>query len=303
MGALLLPSLCLHAAANSPEKQGKGPVTEPAAKKADARNRAKSSEAACALSVTWWEEPTLNEGESMELGVQTDRGVVRIAPAAMSSGGTLLYEGPATVSIVRKAMLPDPNGKPGAPLVETWLPFTSFRLGNDDREVLAILFASQGQVRTRSVNINQENFPFGGFHIYNYTKTRLLCNMGNKVFNAEPSALTVSPLVMSRREVVNFFLGMAEDGGKMRIIYRAPLVLTEKIRRLYFVLENTGADSENRFVTRTIMQHVSSHKTVESLRNQETNPPKQAQTPEAAPETKTTPPGKTNEKPAAPKGA
>jgi hypothetical protein len=253
-GAILLPALCLHAAVTSPEKPVKGPAKEPAGKKADARGRvATTSESACALSVTWWEEPTLNPGEFMELGIQTDRGVVRIAPAAMSSGGTQLYEGPATVTIVRKAMLPDPNGKPGAPLVETWLPFTSFKLGNNDHEVLAILFANQGQVRTRTININQENFPFGGFHIYNYTKTRLVCNMGNKVFNAEPSVLTLSPLVMTKREVVNFFLGTPEDGGKMRIIYRAPLILTEKIRRLYFILENPGATSENRYVTRTIL--------------------------------------------------
>lgn len=302
-GAILLPSLCLNAAVNSPEKPGKVAAAEPAPKKADPRNRTKASETACALSITWWEEPTLNEGEFMELGIQTDRGVVRIAPVAMSSGGTVLYEGPATVAIVRKAMLPDPNGKPGAPLVETWLPFTSFKLGAEDREVLAILFANQGQVRTRSININQENFPFGGFHIYNYTKTRLLCNMGNKVFNSEPSTLTVSPLVMSKREVVNFFLGMTEDGGKMKIIYRAPLVLTEKIRRLYFVLENNGADSENRYVTRTIMQHISSHKTVETLRNQEANPPKQAPKAETTPEPTTTPPAKTTEKKAAPKAA
>lgn len=300
-GAILLPSLGLNAAVNSPEKPGKVAAAEPAPEKADLRNRTKASETVCALSITWWEEPTLNEGESMELGIQTDRGVVRIAPVAMSSGGAMLYEGPATVAIVRKAMLPDPSGKPGAPLVETWLPFTSFKLGAEDREVLAILFANQGQVRTRSININQENFPFGGFHIYNYTKTRLLCNMGNKVFNSEPSSLTLSPLVMSKREVVNFFLGVKDDGEKMRIIYRAPLVLTEKIRRLYFVLENIGADSENRYTTRTIMQHVSSHKTVETLRNPEANPLKQALKSETTPEPSPTP-DKNKQKQPAPQG-
>jgi hypothetical protein len=303
VGALLLPALCLEAAVNNPENPGKGAAADPVGKKADARKQTAASEAACALSVTWWEEPILAEGEFMELGVQTDRGVVRIAPAAMSSGGTLLYEGPSTVAIVRKAMLPDPSGKPGAPLVETWLPFTSFKLGSNDREVLAILFANQGQVRTRTLNINQENFPFGGFHIYNYSKTRLLCNMGNKVFNAEPSGLTLSPLVMTKREVVNFFLGIPEEGGKLRIIYRAPLILTEKIRRLYFILENPAADSENRYVTRTIMQHISSHKTVETLRDMQANPPRQAMTQEPAQEPKPTPPDKAKEKPVSPKGS
>jgi hypothetical protein len=307
LAGLLLSALTLGL--NAVEPAPKKPAEQPdSGKKAAERSAGKGpsrgqSERTCALSVTWWEEPTLTEGEFLELGVQTDRGVIRIAPAAMSSGGTLLYEGPTVVSIVRRALLPDPNGKPGAGPVETWLPFTSFKLGNDDHEVLAILFSNQGQVLTRSININQERFPFGGFHIYNYSKTRLLCNMGNKVFNAEPSGLTLSPLVMTKREVVNFFLGVQEEGGKMRIIYRAPLILTEKVRRLYFILENQGAESENRFVTRTIMQHISSHKTVETLRNLEASPMKQGLTQETPPEPKIAPPTKTTDKPGAVKGA
>jgi hypothetical protein len=176
----------------------------------------------------------------------------------------MLYEGPAAVAIVRKAMLPDPSGKAGAKPVETWLPFVNLNLGPDERETLAILFAADGttsKVMARTFNINVENFPFGGFHVYNYTKGPLLCSMAGKTFNAPPSTRTASPVVMTRREVVNFFLGVTDPDGAQKLIFRAPLILNEKIRRLYFVMENPGAEPENRYVTHTLMQHVSAHKT------------------------------------------
>lgn len=210
----------------------------------------------------------LAEGESLELGVQGDNGVTPIWPSEMNPGGTILYQGPATAAIVRKALLPDPSGKPGAKPVETWLPFVNINLGPDDRETLAILFALDGtrKVMARSFNINVENFPFGGFHVYNYTKGPLLCSMAGKVFTAEPSRRTISPLVMTKREVVNFFLGVTDADGTQKLIFRAPLILSEQIRRLYFVMENPGAEADNRYVSHTLMQHVSAHRTVESMR-------------------------------------
>lgn len=94
--------------------------------------------------------------------------------------------------------------------------------------------------------------------------------MGNKTFTAEPSARTISPLVMTKREVVNFYLGLPEAEGKLRILYRAPLILSEKMRRLYFVLEKPTQDEDDRFVTHTLMIHISGHKTIEVLRNGQT---------------------------------
>lgn len=235
-------------------------------------NRARSqSERECALTITWWEDPVLAEGEQLDLGIQGDKGVTRIWPAAMNPGGTILYEGPATVSIVRKAIVPDPSGKPGAKPIETWIPFASFPVGAEDREALAILFAADGtkSIKARVFNINVEKFPFGGFHVYNYTKGPILCSMAGKVFTAQPSMRTASPVVMTKREVVNFFLGVTDADGVQKLIFRAPLILTDKIRRLYFVMENPTGDSADRYVTHTMMQHVSGHKTVESMRGQD----------------------------------
>jgi hypothetical protein len=59
---------------------------------------------------------------------------------------------------------------------------------------------------------------------------------------------------------------MTDADGVQKLIFRAPLILTEKIRRLYFVVENPGAEPENRFTTHTMMQHVAGHRTIESMK-------------------------------------
>ena len=51
------------------------------------------------------------------------------------------------------------------------------------------------------------------------------------------------------------------------------------------------------------MQHISSHKTVETLRDMQANPPRQAMTQEPAQEPKPAPPDKAKEKPVSPKGS
>jgi hypothetical protein len=275
LATLTLTALALGLAAVEPET--KNPAEKPdAGKKAADKPAAKGkprgqSERTCALTITWWEPPVLAEGEHLDLGVQADNGVIPIWPSAMNPGSTILYEGPATVAIVRKGHIPDPSGKPGAKPIETWLPFVNLNLGPDDRELLAILFAADGttnKVMARAFNINVENFPFGGFHVYNYTKGPLLCSMAGKTFNAPPNKRTASPVVMTKREVVNFFLGVTDQEGAQKLIFRAPLILNEKIRRLYFVMENPGAEPENRYVTHTMMQHLTGHKSIESLRGQ-----------------------------------
>ncbi len=283
---LLFAALTLGAAAAEPETKKPGGATS-AAKKAGGKSGPRSqSERTCALTLTWWETPVLPEGETMELGVQGDREVTPIYPGAMTPSGTILYEGPANVTIVRKAMLPDPNGKPGAKPVETWVPFAGFNIAENDREALAILFATEGakKIMVRKFNINVEDFPFGGFEVLNFSKTRLLCSMGGKVFYAEPAGRSRSPLVMTKREVVNFFMGITDTDGRQKLIYRAPLILHEKNRRLYFVLENPAAEPENRFISYTIIQHVSGHKTIDTLRGQRANPPSPEMTPAPTPE-------------------
>jgi len=274
LSAFTLTVSAAEPAAKKPAVEKPEPMKPAAAAGGKAKSRGQS-ERSCALTITWWEQPALAEGEILELGVQGDNGVTPIAPPSMSPSGTILYEGPTTVAIVRKGTMPDPSGKAGAAPIETWFPFVNFNLGPDDREALAILFSVDGtrKVMTRTFNINAENFPFGAFHVYNFSKTKLLCSMGGKVFYAEPGKRTPSPTVMTKREVVNFFLGITDADGAQKLIFRAPLLLNEKIRRLYFVVENPGVEPENRFTTHTMLQHVAGHLTIESMKGQDTPKP------------------------------
>ncbi len=283
---LLFAALTLGAAAAEPEPKKPGGATGGAKKDAGKKGTVRAqSERTCALTLTWWEEPLLTEGERLELGVQGDFKVTPIYPSTMAAGGTFLYEGPANVSVVRKAMLPDPSGKPGAKPIETWLPFTNFQIGEAETEVLAIMFVQEGlqKVRTRAFDFGVGNLPFGGCAILNFSKTRLLCSMGGKVFYAEAGQRARSPLVLNSREVVNFFMGITDADGAQKLIYRAPLVMNEKTRRIYFVLDNPTGDPNNRFVSHRIIQHVAGHSTVESLRKQVNEPPAAEPAPDTAP--------------------
>ncbi len=296
LAGLLLAAFSLSLPAADKESRPEADKTRSAA-----RTRSQS-ERTCALTVTWWEDPVLAEGERLELGVQGDREVTPIHPGAMNPGGTILYEGPATVAIVRKGMVPNPSGKPDAKPVEGWLPFAQFTIGEGDREALAILFASDGtkKVMVRTFNIDVESFPFGGFDVLNFSKTRLLCSMGGKVFYADPGRRARSPTVIAKREVVNFFMGVTEADGAQKLIYRAPLILTEKNRRLYFVLENPDPNSPKRFISYTLIQHVAGHRTIESLRGQKAGGAPEA---EIAPAPATEGQPKKEAKPATPKAA
>lgn len=287
LAGLLLSASTLDVSAVDPAPRPAAQEKPSGAAKGKTRGQ---SERTCALTITWWEDPVLAEGESLELGVQGDREVTPIHPSAMNPGGTFLYEGPANVTVVRKGLVPNPNGKPDAKPVEGWLPFAQFTLGDGDQETLAIMFATEGakKAMVRSFNIDAASFPFGGFDVLNFSKSRLLCSMGGKVFYAEPGKRVRSPLVIAKREVVNFFMGVTDADGVQKLIYRAPLILSEKNRRLYFVLDNPDPNTPNRFVAHTLIQHVAGHRTIESLRTQGETPRREETAPapssEAAPE-------------------
>lgn len=285
LAGLLLSALTLDVAAADPVPRPAG--QDKPAGGGKARGQA---ERTCALSITWWEDPVLPEGETLELGVQGDREVTPIHPNTMSLGSTFLYEGPANVTVVRKALVPNPNGKPDAKPVEGWLPFAQFTLGEADTESVAIMFASEGakKVAVKSFNFDVANLPFGGFGIMNFSKSRILCNMGGKVFSIPPAGRTLSPLISTKREVVNFFMGVTDANGTQKLIYRAPLILSEKNRRLYFVLENPDPNAPNRYSIHALAQYVGAHRTIETLRGQGGAPRREetapVPSPEAAPE-------------------
>jgi hypothetical protein len=179
----------------------------------------------------------------------------------MQIGPAVEYIGPGAVTIVRKSKTTveelDKKGKPVTRTIEDWVPFATCVIPAGQPEVLVLLMLVPGkpQVMAKAFDINPENFPFGSFHILNFSKARVGCSLGGKVFFAEPGQRAKSPVVMTQRQVVNFRLAVFETGGAQRRLYSTPIILDERTRRLYFVTEYPGNEIEQRYDTRTLVDY------------------------------------------------
>lgn len=216
----------------------------------------------CSLTLTWWEEPKLQPGETLELALLEDKKETPLAPLpVMGMNYTLEYVGTPTVTILRKARLSDP-ASPGKTF-EKWVPYATFGLGDQESAVLAVLFpAGEGKVSTKTFDISTGVFPYGSFHILNYTKARIGCSLGGKVFFTEPGQRAKSPLVLSQRTVVNFRLGAFESDGTQVRLYATPLIMDERSRRLYFVAEQPipeGEEHSRKYITFTLVEYMQDH--------------------------------------------
>lgn len=236
------------------------PQPKPAAEKESKRpRRAAPGEITCSLHMTWWDEPPMAEGERLELAIQADKSPAPFLAGQMQIGPAVEYVGPGTVTIVRKVKTQveevDKKGKPVTRIVENWVPMATCAVPPDKQDVLILMMLVQGKVNAYAFDIAQESFPFGSFHILNFTKARVGCSLGGKVFFAEPGKLAKSPLVMSQRQVVNFRLAVFEAGGAQRRLYSTPIILDERTRRLYFVTEYPGNEIEQRYDTRTLVDY------------------------------------------------
>jgi len=238
------------------------PQPKPAAEKDGKRpRRAAPGEVTCSLHVTWWDEPAMAEGERVELAIQTDKTTTPFLAGQMQIGPAIEYIGTGAVTIVRKVKTQveelDKKGKPVTRTVENWVPFASCVVpaGQPDVLVLLMLVPGKPQAIAKAFDINPENFPFGSFHILNFSKARVGCSLGGKVFFAEPGQRAKSPLVMTQRQVVNFRLAVFETDGAQRRLYSTPIILDERTRRLYFVTEIPSTEIEQRYETRTLVDY------------------------------------------------
>lgn len=261
-GMLFLATSLSLAALDKETAKKEDPQPRPAATKESKRpRRAAPGEIACSLHVTWWDEPPMAEGEHLELAVQVDKTTTPFMAGQMQIGPAIEYIGPGAVTIVRKVKTQveevDKKGKPVTHTVENWVPFASCVVppGQPDILVLLMLVPGKPQAIARAFDINQETFPFGSFHILNFSKARVGCSLAGKVFFAEPGQRAKSPMVMSQRQVVNFRLAVFETGGEQRRLYSTPIILDERTRRLYFVTEYPGNDIEQRYDTRTLVDY------------------------------------------------
>lgn len=259
-GMLFLVTSLGLAALDKETAKKEDPQPKPAAEKESKRpRRAAPGEITCSLHLTWWDEPPMAEGERLELAIQVDKTTTPFMAGQMQIGPAIEYVGPGVVTIVRKVKTQveevDKKGKPVTRTVENWVPMGTCAVPPDKQEVLILMMLGQGKVNAYAFDIAQESFPFGSFHILNFTKARVGCSLGGKVFFAEPGKLAKSPLVMSQRQVVNFRLAVFEAGGAQRRLYSTPIILDERTRRLYFVTEYPGNEIEQRYDTRTLVDY------------------------------------------------
>jgi hypothetical protein len=261
-GMLFLATSLSLAALDKETAKKDDPQPKPAAEKESKRpRRAAPGEITCSLHMTWWDEPPMAEGERLELAIQVDKTTTPFMAGQMQIGPAVQYIGPGAVTIVRKLKTQvedvDKKGKPITRTVENWVPLASCVVpaGQPDILVLLMLVPGKPQAIARAFDINQETFPFGSFHILNFSKARVGCSLAGKVFFAEPGKIAKSPMVMSQRQVVNFRLAVFETGGTQRRLYSTPIILDERTRRLYFVTEIPGADIEQRYETRTLVDY------------------------------------------------
>jgi len=261
-GILFLATSLSLAALDKETAKKEDPQPKPAAEKESKRpRRAAPGEVTCSLHVTWWDEPPMAEGEHLELAIQVDKTTKPFMAGQMQIGPAVEYIGPGAVTIVRKSKTTveelDKKGKPVTRTIEDWVPFATCVIPAGQPEVLVLLMLVPGkpQVMAKAFDINPENFPFGSFHILNFSKARVGCSLGGKVFFAEPGQRAKSPVVMTQRQVVNFRLAVFETGGAQRRLYSTPIILDERTRRLYFVTEYPGNEIEQRYDTRTLVDY------------------------------------------------
>ena len=261
-GILFLATSLSLAALDKETAKKEDPQPKPAAEKEGKRpRRAAPGEVTCSLHVTWWDEPPMAEGERVELAIQVDKAITPFLVGQMQISPAIEYVGPGVVNIVRKTKTQveelDKKGQPVTRTIENWVPFASCAVPANQPEVLVLLMVIPGKplAVARAFDINPENFPFGSFHILNFSKARVGCSLGGKVFFAEPGQRAKSPVVMTQRQVVNFRLAVFEGGGAQRRLYSTPIILDERTRRLYFVTEVPSAEIEQRYETRTLVDY------------------------------------------------
>lgn len=258
-GILFLATSLGLAALDKETAKKEEPQPKAADKEGKRPRRAAQGDLACSLHMTWWDEPPLAEGQRLELAIQVDKTYTTFLAGQMQVGPAVDYAGPSAVTIVRKVKTEvqelDKKGQPVTRTVESWAPMATCAVPAGKQEVLILMMLVQGKVNAYAFDISQESFPFGSFHILNFTKARVGCSLGGKVFFAEPGKLAKSPLLISQRQVLNFRLAVFEPDGAQRRLYSTPIILDERTRRLYFVTEFPGAEIEQRYDTRTLVDY------------------------------------------------
>lgn len=215
----------------------------------------------CALNITWWEEPVLKEGESLELGILDGKDFKPIAIQTMTIGHPFEYTGGPNVVIARKTKVAtvDKKGKPITS--DEWVPFANFNITETETDVLALLMpaANTPTAIVKTFDVGVESFPYGSINLLNYTKSRIGCSVDGAFFFAGPGQRGKLAKPITSRRVANFKLAVVEADGSLRPLVSSPMVLDQRSRRLYFVVEIPGASEDARFRVNGLVDHAEDH--------------------------------------------
>ena len=221
----------------------------------------KAPEHTCALNITWWEEPVLKEGETLELGILVDKEFQAISIQAMTIGKPFDYTGGPDVVIARKAKVTTKDKKGNPVTKDDWVPFANFIIKETDTDVLALLMPAHNSPTAvvKTFDIGVAAFPYGSIPLLNYTKSKIGCSIDGAAFFSAPGQRGQFAKLITSRRVVNFRLAAIEADGSLRSLVSSPMILDQRSRRLYFVAENPGASEDARFRINALVDHIEDH--------------------------------------------
>lgn len=257
---LLLAALTVFAYAQETEpKQSTGSKSGKTEKKSGKVD--KSTLRGHYLNITWWQEPVLDEGERLEMGVLVDKDFVSIPMRKMTMGIPFHYEGGPEVVIGRKAKVTETDAKGKTITTEKWIPYANLTIGENDTDLLVILIplANKPAAAVRVFNISAEVFPYGSIQLINYSKAKVGCLLDGKAFYVAPGQTGRNPVPFTQEQVVSFRMGALDKTGTLRHLVNSPMLVEADVRRMYFFSESPGPDNEPIYRIDALVDHLGDH--------------------------------------------
>ena len=208
----------------------------------------KPPERDCTLRLSWWAVPE----KEYVLYLLNDKEAIPLDLARLSVSQAISYKGKAEVVIAQKEISQelDKSGKPK----ENWIPYATYKLKADDADIAIFLLPEEGKdtAKAKSLDLNPTTFPYGSVMIVNYTQGKVACNLGGGVFFAESGELAHSPKVFTEQTATPFALAVLEANGGQHSLRSAQILMNEKVRFLYILLEVAAENASERYQVRSL---------------------------------------------------
>ena len=209
----------------------------------------KPPERDCTLRLSWWVVPE----KEYTLYLLNDKEAIPLDLARLSISQAIPYKGKAEVVIAQKEISQELDKKSGKPK-ENWIPYATFKLKADDADIAIFLLPEEGKdsAKAKSLDLNPTTFPYGSAMIVNYTQGRVACNLGGGIFFAESGEIAHSPKVYTEQTATPFALAVLEANGAQHSLRSAQILINEKVRFLYILLEVAAENAFERYQVRSL---------------------------------------------------